>query len=341
MYTTHGGILRENYDEDTSWDSLLDAMKKLESDLPFGEFLLEYFSGTGFNELRKSAIRFAEGFDLVDVQTASTKALASEWLAEESGQFRIPGGYHALIREMEKEFISSGGRILFKHAVESVDWSSKLVLLGLNNKQTFTVEKLIITVPVYMLNHSAAGFEKINFKPFPSEQMKSFAQIGYGTVIKLVMIWKTSFWKKLIPDAQFLFADCFIPTWWTQYPLDQPVLTGWLGGPAAENISQEPDEFFLNQGLESLSTAFSIPVLNLKSQLAGFRVFNWKKETWSRGAYSYATVKSHQAKILSMRSLGHKIYFTGEAFYEGPHPGTVESALVSGKETARLLRAGL
>jgi monoamine oxidase len=197
----------------------------------------------------------------------------------------------------------------------------------------------VVSVPVYMLNHSATGFEKLVFNPFPAEQLSSFSEIGFGTVIKLVMIWKSAFWKTKIPEAQFLFSDCFIPTWWTQYPLDLPMLTGWLGGPAAEVVSQESDEFFLNQGLESLSIAFSIPVSKLKSLLTGFRIFNWKKEKWSRGAYSYATVKSHRERILSMRSLGQKIYFAGEAFYEGPHPGTVESALVSGIETARLLLA--
>jgi hypothetical protein len=45
------------------------------------------------------------------------------------------------------------------------------------------------------------------------------------------MIWDRAFWKNRIPDVQFIFSDCFIPTWWTQYPIDLPMLTGWLGGP--------------------------------------------------------------------------------------------------------------
>jgi monoamine oxidase len=151
------------------------------------------------------------------------------------------------------------------------------------------------------------------------------------------MVWKSAFWKSNFPAAQFIFSSGFIPTWWTQYPLDNPVLTGWLGGPPAEKFSEQPDEFFLRQAFETLSSVFSIAVSELKNELAGFRVFNWKNEIWSRGAYSYPTVESRQAKISGMKSWGQKIYFAGEAFYEGAHPGTVEAALVSGVDRAREL----
>jgi monoamine oxidase len=339
MYTSRGGHLRDTCDMMEGWDNLLDAMEKLKKDSPFGEFILKYFPGETNKELRNSATRFAEGFDLVDIQTASTKALAAEWIAEESAQYRIPEGYHCLVRAMEKEFLSAGGKILFQHTVESVDWGSKEIRLGVNGHRSFNLDKLVVSVPICMLNYSAENFEALSFNPFPQEQLDSFAQVGYGTVVKLVMSWKSAFWKTLIPHAQFLFTDGFIPTWWTQYPQDLPLLTGWLGGPSAESVSQEPDEFFLKHGFESLSAAFSIPVPELKNLMADFRVFNWKKENWSRGAYSYATVKSQQAKILSMRSLERRVYFAGEAFYEGSHPGTVESALVSGLETGRQLLA--
>lgn len=339
MYRVFKGRILESGDPSETWDQLLDQMKNLEKDLPFGEFLLKYFPDAAHEELRESAIGFAEGFDLVDTRTASTQALAVEWLSRESGQFRIPGGYDTLVRFMEDEFISAGGKMWFQHTVESVNWTSKEIWLGVNKHSGYTVDKLIVSLPIPMLNHSATNLPGLLFNPFPEEQLRVFAQIGYGTVIKLVMIWKSAFWKTGIRDAQFIFSDEFIPTWWTQYPLDLPLLTGWLGGPAAENVSEEPDEFFLNKGLESLSEVFSIPVSELKNELVDFRVFNWKKETWSRGAYSFPTVQSQQAKIFSMKSWDRRIYFAGEAFYEGPHPGTVEAALLSGIDRAKQLLA--
>lgn len=338
MYTAYNGHFQEEEEMITGWQDLLEQMQNLKMDLPFGEFLNKYFPGAEHKDLRHSAVGFAEGFDLVDIKTASTKALAIEWLAGESGQYRISVGYYSLIQSMEKEFISAGGKILFHHAVESVDCSLKNIHVSVKGFQPLVMDKFLICLPVGMLNPSATAFEGITLNP-PPEQLNTFAQIGIGSVIKLVTIWKSSFWKTQIPDAHFIFSNGFIPTWWTQFPLDLPILTGWLGGPQAEILSPEPDEFFLERALETLAAVFSKPVSELKNILSDFKVFNWRKEMWSRGAYSYATVKSFQSKISSLKSWQRRIYFAGEAIYEGAHPGTVESALVSGLDAANLLLA--
>jgi monoamine oxidase len=240
---------------------------------------------------------------------------------------------------MENEFISAGGKILFEHAVKSVDWSGNNIRVELNSRQPFIVDKLIVSLPAPMLRQTGHNNQELRFIPSSEHQLELFGEIGYGTVVKLVIVWKTAFWRNNFPDAQFIFSSGFIPTWWTQYPLDNPVLTGWLGGPPAEKFSEQPDEFFLMKGFETLSSVFSIAIPELKNELAGFRVFNWKNEIWSRGAYSYPTVQSRHAKISAMKSWGQKIYFAGEAFYEGAHPGTVEAALVSGVDRARQLLA--
>ncbi len=337
MYHSSEGKIRRGDDMSAHWDELLEQMQKLPSDLPFEKFLLTFFPGTKYQELRNSAIGFAQGFDLADIDRASTKALALEWDSWESEQFRIPKGYHQLVKSMEDEFISAGGEILFQHIVKSVDWAEKIIRLGVDHRQSFTMDKLIVSVPPPLLNQT--NHEGLLFNPTVKEQLDIFAQVGYGTVVKLVMIWKSAFWETRFPDAQMIFSAGFIPTWWTQYPLDIPVLTGWLGEPLAEKFSEQPDEFFLNHGFETLSSLFSISVSDLKKELADFRVFNWKKEIWSRGAYSYPTVQSRQAKISGMKSWAGRIYFAGEAFYEGAHPGTVEAALISGNDRARQLLA--
>lgn len=89
--------------------------------------------------------------------------------------------------------------------------------------------------------------------------------------------------------------------------------------------------------MESLSSIFSISDAELKKNLRNFRIFNWKNEPWSRGAYSYSKLGFRSAGFLSRESIQKRIYFAGEAYYEGAHPGTVEAAVVSGLETARQL----
>ena len=127
---------------------------------------------------------------------------------------------------------------------ERVDWSSKEIRIGMQDAEAIRVDKLVVSLPLSMLDGSAPPNEQVVFYPALHDKQTAFSQIGFGTVVKMVMIWESAFWKNLAPDALFIFSDCFIPTWWTQYPLDLPMLTGWLGGPAAMSVADEPDTFF-------------------------------------------------------------------------------------------------
>ena len=79
----------------------------------------------------------------------------------------------------------------------------------------------------------------------------------------------------------------------------------------------------------------------MKKELQEIRVFNWKKEPWSRGAYSYSKVGYEKAKKEWRKPRGGNIYFAGEAYYEGPFQGTVEAAVVNGMAVARQLLADI
>ncbi|HEY8734820.1 MAG TPA: NAD(P)/FAD-dependent oxidoreductase [Puia sp.] len=337
MFRASKGHLTETQEMIKDWDKLLEKMKSLEDDLPFMDFLEKNFSGEKYNGLRESAIRFAEGFDLADVQMASTQGLTLEWNDEESEQYRVEGGYEKLIDALSQEFKNAGGKLLFYHAVRQVRWDTENIIVATENERKFNLEKLIVTVPLGALNQSAASGESIVFYPAINEKMEAFRNIGYGTVIKIVLVWNSLFWKKLIPGVQFIFSDSLIPTWWTQFPRDIPMLTGWLGGPQADRLANEPDEFFKEKAIESLASIFSLSADKIRESLKSCMVFNWRNKPWSRGAYSYPKYGSGSAIAICRQSLSNRIYFAGEAYYEGPYPGTVEAAIINGKETSRQL----
>jgi monoamine oxidase len=341
MYAARNGLLKENNEFMAGWDQLLKKMNSLKRDLPFGIFLEEYFPGNRYTELRKAAMGFAEGFDLADTEMASTRSLFMEWREEDSEQYRIPTGYTTLVSSLEKEFISKGGKIFLNHPVHEVEWSRGKVQIRVDKRSRVKVDKLIISLPFSAFNQMAPSNESINFIPAMDEKNAAVEPIGFGTVVKIVLIWKSEFWNTLIPDARFILSDQFIPTWWTQYPSGTAMLTGWLGGPKAMRYGAMSDEFFLEKALESLSGIFSLSAETLKKELQEARIFNWKNEPWSRGAYSYSKVGYEIAKKEWKRPQGGNIYFAGEAFYEGPFQGTVEAAVVNGMAVARQLLADL
>lgn len=341
MYWVRDGRFTENGGMVAGWDQLLEKMQTPDADLPLNQFLEKTFPGKQFSPLKEMAIRFAEGFDLADVQTASTMALGKEWALGDMGTFRITDGYSTLIQAMAEEFCSLGGEIFLKQAVDSVVWYPGDIQVSTRGNHHFQTDKLIISLPLSIMCQEAPKGEQISFSPSLDIQQEEMTRIGFGTVVKIVMIWDSPFWETLIPEGQYLFSNGFIPTWWTQYPSHIPLLTGWLGGPAAGRLSEKTDEFFLEKSLESLSSVFSMPARDLRKRLKDFRIFNWKNIPWSRGAYSFSQVGSAEAKALCRKSLDGRIYFAGEAYYEGPHPGTVEAAVISGLDSAALLLAEL
>ena len=334
-YYFRSGHFVENMEDD--WDMLIKKMKTVKTDLPFMQFLLENFEGEEFRNLRESAIGFAEGFDLADVHTVSTISLIREWEIEESTQYRIPGGYGQIMIALADEFTSSGGRLFLNRPVAKLKWSKGRVEISTTDNHKFRADKVIITIPVAVLNHFQNDDYDVSFSPDILTRRVALRQIGFGTAIKVLLQWKTAFWKTIVPDAQFIFSDKDIPTWWTQSPADTNVLTGWVGGRAAEGLSEFTEKELLNIAIENLSSMFGMQPAELNAQLLSAKCVNWKKEIFTRGAYSYTLAGQEAARAIWKEPLEKTLYFAGEACYQGPHGGTVEAAIISGMETAREL----
>lgn len=334
-YYARSGRFEMHSDGEAYWDVLINKMRELKTDQPFMQFLLANFKGEEYRPLRQQAIRFAEGFDLADVNTVSTHSLMREWELEESVQFRIPDGYGQITEALSAEFILAGGKIFLNRQVNLLHWATNEVYLTTTDHHRFPAKKILITLPVGVLNHLQNGDYSVLFSPEIPGKRVALQHIGYGTVIKILMRWKQAFWQRYIPDAQFIFSDGNIPTWWIRHPDDSKLLTGWVGGAAADDLSELPEKELLKIAVENLSAVFGLSVSSLNAMLLYAQSFNWKKEAFARGAYSFSMAGQEKARAIWKMPLGKTLYFAGEACYEGPYVGTVEAAIVSGLETAR------
>jgi monoamine oxidase len=134
-----------------------------------------------------------------------------------------------------------------------------------------------------------------------------------------------------------VFGKTTVPTWWTQLPEKNAMITGWLAGPASLEHKDDADEVITGKALESLAEIFSLPVEELRSKLVASHVMNWIKEPFTRGAYAYEKVGAEYAKRILNAPLADTLYFAGEAFHDGPERGTVEAALLSAQRVAELI----
>jgi monoamine oxidase len=163
--------------------------------------------------------------------------------------------------------------------------------------------------------------------------------IGFGNVIKLLLRFARPWWRERQPDLAgmtFLLSEQKIPVWWTQYPSQDPVLTGWFGGPRTAELDSLDPQGLIEVGLGSLAAIFKLSRGDVARELVTAAAINWAHDRFARGAYSWATPRTRAAQAILARSDG-LLLFSGEALYRGPDMGTVEAALASGLETAGLI----
>ncbi|HEX2845545.1 MAG TPA: NAD(P)/FAD-dependent oxidoreductase [Chitinophagaceae bacterium] len=338
IFNVKDGKWEESDEIIEGWEELLDKMKKEKEDISMLSFLNKYYASEKDHTLRHHIGRFAEGFDLADINRVSLKALLEEWTNETTNNFRIDKGYMSLIRFLENECIRNGCSIYTNTAIKLIEWKEGSVRAYKDPQTVFDADKIIITIPLGLLQSRQAN-DAISFVPSLDAYLDATQQMGYGSVIKFILEFSEPFWNRYNRDIGFIISDEKVPTWWPQAG-NETAFTGWLGGPPADELSNTSKEELLQMALHSLANIFKMKGETVQSLLNASHVFNWARDEWAGGGYSYVTPSSAQVRQLFNTAPGNAVYFAGEAFYEGPSPGTVEAALISGKNIAgRILKA--
>ena len=329
------GIQNGNWqteEHDGHWDEFMKQLGKLKADITILQFLEENFSNPEYIHLRQAVQRFSEGFDLADISKASILSIKDEWKDIEKKQYRIKGGYIQIIDHLVNYCRQLNTEFYFNTCANKIEYENGNVTVHTTDNKKFEAKKLIITVSAGILQSGS-----IQFNPQLTDHAVAIQGLGFGTVIKFLLEFKTCFWKEFDDETGFLLTDEEIPTWWTQLPAESNLLTGWLGGPNATKKIFEPDTSLLQTALLSLSSIFRIPPAMLQEELTNYKIINWLNQPYIKGGYSYSTLHSKQAINMLSSPVNNTIYFAGEAISKSESQGTVESALQSGHDTAKML----
>lgn len=331
MLHYENGEAKKQDDFTEGWDELMEKMHQLKADITVAEFLNKSFSGDKYESLRQSVQAFAEGFDLADIDKASVFALRDEWSHEDGKQYRVEGGYHGLINYLAETCKKNGCIIETSCTVREVHWKKNEVKICTPTRKDFVSNKVIVTVPVSALQSKLNAEAAITFTPSIHEILHAAKMIGYGTVTKILLQFNEVFWNK---DVGFILSNEPVPTWWTQSPQSYPLLTGWLREARMKKLENTDTASILEGSLQSLASIFKINVRKLKQKLTASSVIDWSKEPFALGGYSYNMIGSSTARKIMNMPIQQTIFFAGEALYEGRDVGTVEAALVSGRDAA-------
>ena len=263
--------------------------------------------------------------------------LRDEWLGHGRGrQGRIAGGYGALIKFLVSECRKQGATIHLFSVVTAIKESHGRLAARCQDGTIYEADAAIVTVPLPILRD-------ISLPDAVHEKIAASADIGFGNAVKILLRFARKWWtdcgERDLSELSFLISGATVPVWWTQHPSDFPVLTGWFAGPKAYAVARLTASELVDMGLGSLAEIFDLPRDRITRHLITSQAINWGNDPFARGAYSYATPKTRQAQPALRKITGGAVFFAGEALYTGRDMGTVEAALVNGKETARTILA--
>jgi len=348
----HDGILTKSPEFWSKIEKLTHDMSEYTGpDEAFSEFLDDYQRKTKIEDIRSIATLYVEGFHAAHADNVSVHGLNKTNKAadeiDDDKQFRLPNGYSRLAQSLHDDAVARGASFHLNTVVEEVNWMRGQIEVLTTAHERFTARRLLVTLPLPLLQKS----DQVRFNPPLVEKQNAANKLAMGVVIKVLLRFREPFWKDLrvpgegdsttdLKDFAFIQApDQLLPTWWTQFPLDRPLLAGWAGGTRAERLLGESDDALLDYALESLTHILRTPKAILEELLEEFYMHNWQHDPCSGGAYSYIPIHGTDAQSELAQPLEDTLFFAGEATNTEGHQGTVHGAIATGLRAAREILA--
>src|SRR5436190_2949401 len=305
--------------------ALMNARRK--TDRSFQAFLDTRPGGARLARDRELAAAFVEGFDGADLALISEKSLAEQGSPTEgaSSARRIVNGYAALIVHLEREV---GGLVRFGSAVQRIEWSGDGVRVLDARGGTHGARAVVITVPLPMLQEGSLSLD-----PEIPTLRNAAARLVMGHVARVCVVVRERFWEREQRELSFVHAPGRpFMVWWTQHPVQAPMLVGWSGGPAAHELTRSG--VIEDAALTELARVFRMRRARAEALVESIHWHDWSNDALVRGAYSYVGVGGVAAPRSLARSTAGRVFLAGEAT-DAESGGTVEAALASGERAAR------
>lgn len=346
------GVLIKSGEFWSKVEAVMEEMSRyMGPDQSFAEFLRSYKQKTQMSDVESMATLYVEGFHAARANRISVHGLnktnkAAEQIDEDK-QFRIQHGYGLLAQTLHDEAVAAGASFHLDTVVTEVRWKRNEVIVITNSPGEYKARRLLITLPLSLLQTG-----RVRFAPSLDGKEEAACKLAMGHVVKVLLRFREPFWKELaipsqynvsedLKDLTFIHAPAeSLPTWWTQFPADTPLLAGWAGGSRAEKFSGQSEDSLLEQSLQTLTRMFQVSRKFIEGLLEGFYVHDWQSDPFAAGAYSYIPVSRMEAQRELARPIESTLYCAGEATNTEGHHGTVHGAIASGLRAAKEIRQG-
>jgi monoamine oxidase len=311
--------------------ALMDALPRGGPDRSYAEVASSPgWPDRGDRRVQALARSYVEGFNACPAAEVSAVSLAQQSDAGSEIQadrlFRIVEGYGALVEFLVRRATRAGAEFRFGAVVQSIRWRRGRVEARARGHFAGALapelaRAAVVTLPVGVLSSRAVRFTPA----LPAPKRKALAGTREGPVVRILL----RFRRPPLRSATFLHVPgAAVPTFWQSE--DPRVLVGWVAGPAARTLPAD-DGRRVTVALRSLARGLGRPVADL---LEAARVYDWQRDPFARGAYSFVVPGALAAPALLAQPLDETLFFAGEATHTGGFTGTVHGALETGERAA-------
>jgi monoamine oxidase len=283
-----------------------------------------------------------EGFNAARRDVISAASLIQDSEAAETidgdRSFRILNGYDSIATCLLRSISDYPSVVQLNSVVTRVKWRRDFVEVeyksAVDGRETMLrCRKIIVTVPLGVLQISQPGPGFIQFDPEPPGIFKAAQTLQFGKVYRITFRFRNAFWDEdeKLKRAGFLISkDPQFFAWWTMQPIIAPLLTAWCAGSAAEQFPGSDRIAIVKAALASLERILKRAIPRPEA----FYFHDWQADPFFRGAYSYTPANGLSAREILAKPVDGTLFFAGEATETKGHSGTVHGAIASGLRAA-------
>ena len=226
------------------------------------------------------------------------------------------------------------GKIRFNKVVQSIDYSGDKVSVKTESEE-FTADKVVVTVPVKILQAKDIQFIPV----LPTEKSEAINNVIVWGGCKAFIEFSEKFYPaatgfESIPDedGHKLFYDAAYGQ-----NTKQHILGVFAVGPVAEPYLKRNGTDLINYILNELDLLFGGKA---SPNYVKYIFQNWTEEPFAKGAYVHYFENWKNIRTLG-KSVGDKLFFSGDAYTDGSEWSSVHAAAQSAKKVIEELLTSL
>lgn len=239
----------------------------------------------------------------------------------------FPQGYGKVVQGL-----TQGLDIRYGQVVNQISYDPQGVTVGTQQGQRYRAERVIVTLPLGVLQSGSVTFEPL----LPDARLQAQQRLAMGTLNKLALVFPRRFWDAELHLISHL-TDPHSETieWWIPQQPARPALTGLVAGAYARQLEQQP----LEQVVARLTAPLRQAYPRMPEPEAALYT-RWSSDPFARGSYSYIPPGAHPRDYKALaQPVAGRLFFAGEATL-ATYPSTVHGAFFSGERAADEVLAG-